>query len=272
MDYIVYHFTTEPKEIANEILIALLGEYPFESFAETEIGFDAFIQKELDAGLEIELAVLDGISYRFVKDKIEDENWNAKWEENFDAVEIPNKLTIRAPFHHKPEASLLDIIVLPKMSFGTGHHSTTYMMSEALFDMDLNQKSLLDMGCGTGVLAIIAAKKGASSIDAIDIDDWCVENTQENCRLNQAEQIKIYKGDATAIINQYDVIAANINKNVLKKDLSTYHTHLNSHGSLLISGFFITDVEELIQLGINAGFKHETTITKGDWAMVRFNK
>jgi ribosomal protein L11 methyltransferase len=272
MDYIVYHFTTEPKEIANEILIALLGDYAFESFAETEIGFDAFVQKELDSELVIELPVLEDISYSFTKDKIEDENWNAKWEENFDAVEIPNKLIIRAPFHNKPALSLLDIIILPKMSFGTGHHATTYMMSEALFDMDLKQKSLLDMGCGTGVLAIIAAMRGASTIDAIDIDDWCVENSQENCALNQVEQIKIYKGDAAAIINQYDVIAANINKNVLKKDLSTYHAHLNSHGTLLISGFFITDVEELIQIGVSTGFKHETTITKGDWAMVKFNK
>jgi ribosomal protein L11 methyltransferase len=272
MDYIVYHFTTEPKELANEILIALLGEYSFESFAETEIGFDAFVQKKLDTDLIIELPILEGISYSFTKDKIEDENWNAKWEENFDAVEIPNKLTIRAPFHHKPEANLLDIIILPKMSFGTGHHATTYMMSEALFEMDLNQKSILDMGCGTGVLAIIAAKRGASTIDAIDIDDWCVENTQENCALNHVVIIEISKGDASAIINQYDVIAANINKNVLKKDLSTYYTRINEQGILLISGFFITDVEELKLLGISAGFTHKTTITKGDWAMIKFNK
>jgi ribosomal protein L11 methyltransferase len=270
MDYIVYHFTTEPKELANEILIALLGEYSFESFAETEIGFDAFVQKELDSELMMELPVLEGISYSFTKDKIEDENWNAKWEENFDAVEIPNKLIIRAPFHSQPEANLLDIIILPKMSFGTGHHSTTYMMSEALFDMDLSQKSVLDMGCGTGVLAIIAAKRGASAIDAIDIDDWCVENTQENCALNDVHFIKIRKGDASVIKNQYDVIAANINKNVLKKDLSTYYTHLNQQGTLLISGFFITDVEELVQIGSNTGFKFETSITKGDWAMIKF--
>jgi ribosomal protein L11 methyltransferase len=272
MDYIVYHFITEPKEIANEILIALLGDYAFESFAETEIGFDAFIQKELDTALQIELPKLAGISFSFTKDKIEDENWNAKWEENFDAVEIHSKLIIRAPFHNKPEANLLDIIILPKMSFGTGHHATTYLMSEALFDLDLNQKSVLDMGCGTGVLAIIAAKRGASANDAIDIDDWCVENTKENCTLNHVDFINISKGDATLIVNQYDVIAANINKNVLKKDLAAYYTHLNNHGKLLISGYFITDVEELLNIGVSIGFKHETTVTKGDWAMVMFRK
>jgi ribosomal protein L11 methyltransferase len=270
MDYIVYHFTTSPKDIANDILIALLAEYSFESFSETENGFDAFIQKDLDT--KISLPELEGIGYHFSKAEIENENWNAKWEENFDAVEIPYKLRIRAPFHPISIGDVLDVIVLPKMSFGTGHHATTYLMSEALFDMDLMGKSLLDMGCGTGVLAIIGEKRGASKIDAIDIDDWCVENSQENCELNGITKIQVMKGDAKAIVNTYDVIAANINKNVLKKDLVVYYDHINLNGYLLMSGFFITDIEELKQLGMNSGFQFIASKSKGDWAMIQFKK
>ncbi len=272
MDYIVYHFTTNPKDLGNDILIALLAEYPFESFSETDGGFDAFIQTELDDDIQLDLPELESVAYSYSKEVLETENWNAKWEENFDAVEIPHKIKIRAPFHEAPKDEILDIIIMPKMSFGTGHHATTYLMSEALFDMDLQGKAVLDMGCGTGVLAIIAAMRGASAIDAIDIDDWCVENTLENCALNQIQSIKVEKGNASVIRNHYDVIAANINKNVLKKDLSIYFNHLNANGTLLISGFFITDMEELIGIGVHLGFIHQVSQTKGDWAMLRFNK
>jgi ribosomal protein L11 methyltransferase len=171
-----------------------------------------------------------------------------------------------------PKSGILDVIILPKMSFGTGHHATTYLMSEALFDMDVNSKSILDMGSGTGVLAIIAAKRGAIAIDAIDIDDWCVENSIENCSLNSCEKIQVQKGDVALISKHYDIIAANINKNVLKKDMSTYIQHLNANGYLLISGFFVTDAEELSDLAIALGLKWVATFNKDNWAMIKFVK
>ncbi len=270
MDYVVYHFVTEPKAIGNDILIALLAEYEFESFEETEQGFDAFIQKGNDTA--IDWPSLEGVDYSYSKADIAHENWNAKWEENFDPVAIPGKLTIRAPFHTSPENGVLDIIILPKMSFGTGHHATTYLMSEALFDMDLKSKSVLDMGCGTGVLAIIAAKRGAIKIDAIDIDDWCVENSMENFGFNAVQHIHVKKGDGSVIKDQYDVIAANINKNVLKKDMAIYSQHLSAGGHLLISGFFITDVEELKALANTLELSFVSTFNKENWGMIQFYK
>jgi ribosomal protein L11 methyltransferase len=272
VDYCVYHFTVNPKESGNEVLIALLAEYPFESFSDTDQGFDAFITSDAESNLIVEMPDIEGIEYAYTKSYIKDENWNAKWEENFDPVIVENKLTIRAPFHATPDPVLLDVIIMPKMSFGTGHHATTYLMSEALFDLDLNQKTLLDMGCGTGVLAIIAAKRGAKSIDAIDIDDWCVENTIENCNLNHIDNISVSKGDARAISKQYDIILANINKNVLKADMKTYYDHINQNGILLISGFFSLDIADLSVVFEMLGFSVKHIRSKGDWAMIQLQK
>ena len=175
MNYFVYHFLVEPPQPGTDILIALLGELPFETFSITEKGFDAYIKEEdFSSDLLNDLPTFD-FNYSFTSDFILQQNWNAAWESNFNPVVVEDKCVIRASFHNAPETNSMDIIIDPKMSFGTAHQDTTWLMARELFSLDLKNKSVLDMGCGTGVLAIIAKKLGAKNILGIDIDDWSIE-------------------------------------------------------------------------------------------------
>ena len=192
--YIGYHFTIEPKELGSEILIAELGEKAFESFTETETGIDAFVQKDLwDETILEDIFILQSeefkISYTF--EEIEQINWNEEWEKNFEPIDVDGNCHVRAPFHPKTDAEF-DIVIEPKMSFGTGHHETTHMMIQHLLDMDVAGLKTLDMGCGTAILAILAEMKGAQPIDAIDIDNWCYLNSIENAQRNNCEHISVY--------------------------------------------------------------------------------
>ncbi len=189
--YIGYHFTVEPKELGSEILIAELGELPFDSFIETESGFSAFILKDLwNENILADIYILENpefqISYTF--EEIEQVNWNAEWEKNFDPIDVDGLCHVRAPFHEKANAPF-DILIEPKMSFGTGHHETTHIMIQHLLEMDVTGMKTLDMGCGTAILAILAEMKGAKPIDAIDIDNWCYLNSIENCERNNCSHI-----------------------------------------------------------------------------------
>lgn len=248
--YIEYSFKVEPLQPASDILLAELGEVGFESFVEQKDGLLAYIQKQ-----EWSSTILDNIDILTNPDfeityqikEIAQENWNAVWEENFEAIQIDDKCVVRAPFHKKPEV-LYDIVIEPKMSFGTGHHETTHMMLQHILENDFKNKSVLDMGCGTGVLAILAAMKGAKKIDAIDIDEWCYLNTKENIERNECNNIDVYKGDVSLISNKrYDIILANINRNILLQDISVYATCLNRNGLLFISGFYKDDLKVLNQ-------------------------
>jgi ribosomal protein L11 methyltransferase len=274
MEYLKFTFSVNPIEPGNEVLIAHLGEVGFESFVENENGFDAFIPKS--QFLEEFIPKKDsfeGISFSFVQELIPTANWNEEWEKNFSPVFVEDKLCIRAPFHNVPTAGVLDIVIMPKMSFGTGHHDTTWMMSKRIFESEIKGKSFLDMGCGTGVLAILAQKLGAIGIHAIDIDEWSITNTIENCEVNYCTEIKIEKGDAGILeSNKFDFIAANINRNVLLKDIPAYTTSLKSNGKLIMSGFFETDFDKLIEAANKAGLQLISTDSKNGWGLIELEK
>src|SRR5699024_356629 len=238
--YTEYNFTVKPKNPATEILIAELAEAGFENFKETENGVLAYISSEKDAeNILNNVYIMDSIVFdiSYEKQEILPQNWNAKWEESFQPIEINNQCRIRASFHPKKEVEF-DIIINPKMAFGTGHHSTTHLMIDLLLEENLTDKTLLDMGCGTGVLAILADLKKAKKIEAIDIDHWSYQNTIENIKLNNCENISVFEGDVNLIKNKtYEVILANINRNILLRDIPAYEKSLAKNGVLFLSGF-----------------------------------
>jgi ribosomal protein L11 methyltransferase len=273
MNYLVYHFNVEPVQPGTDVLIALLGELPFESFVITQNGFDAFIKEE-DV-MEEFVPELDEatFTYSYTIEKIEQQNWNAEWESNFNPVIVEDKCMIRASFHAAPNASMLDIIIDPKMSFGTGHHDTTWLMARELFSLDLKNKTILDMGCGTGVLAIIASKLGAAIISGIDIDEWSIENSNENALNNRCNLIDFQKGNVTLLEGKkFDIILANINRNVLLNDMEAYYTCLNDNGLLLLSGFFENDFNELNQKALSLNYLFEKKEIKNNWCLLKYSK
>jgi ribosomal protein L11 methyltransferase len=267
-----------PKEPWTDILIAQLSEIGFDSFMDTETGVLAYIneadfqeenmQSETILGLESE----DFIA-KISLEKIPHQNWNALWESDFHPVFVEDKLTIIAPFHDPKLVKGMGIIIQPQMSFGTGHHQTTWMMTKAMMEFVPFPKKVLDMGTGTGVLAILAEKLEATEITAIDIEPWSVENTIENLERNRCSNSTSLCGDIDLIDGlEFDLILANINKNVLKKHLASYASHLVNNGTLIISGFFETDVEELIEVARLQSLEYVKKFTKETWAAVQFIK
>jgi ribosomal protein L11 methyltransferase len=271
--YIGYEFKVKPIEPGVEILVAELGDAGFESFVETEEGVSAYIQKEdwNEAILE-DIQILNSsefeIAYSF--SEIEQVNWNEEWEKNFNPITVDGLCTVRAPFHEKPNTKF-DIIIEPKMSFGTGHHETTHMMIQHLLKTDFNNKSVLDMGCGTGVLAILAEKKGAKPIDAIDYDNWCYLNSLENVERNHCSHITVIEGDANALKGKrYDVIIANINRNILLNDMHAYVSSLNKNGILFLSGFYNDDIPAIQSECEKHKLKFEEKLERNNWVALKF--
>ncbi len=271
--YIGYNFKVEPLQPAVEILIAELGYAGFESFVETDEGVTAYIQKEEwnDAILEdIDILKSDEFNISYTFEEIEQTNWNEEWEKNFNPILVDDICSVRAPFHPKPDTKY-DIIIEPKMSFGTGHHETTHMMIQHILKNDFNNKSVLDMGCGTGVLAILAEMKGANSLDAIDYDNWCYLNSLENVERNNCKNITVIEGDASALKNKhYDIIIANINRNILLNDMATYVKCLNTNGVLFLSGFYNDDIPIIEEECNKHGLKHVETLEKNHWVALKF--
>ena len=271
--YIGYEFKVEPLQPATEILIAELGYAGFESFVEDSEGVTAYIQKDdWNAFILDEIEILNSeefkITYEF--DEIEQTNWNSEWEKNFKPIVVDDLVTVRAPFHDKPDTKF-DLIIEPKMSFGTGHHETTHMMIQHILKNDFKNKSVLDMGCGTGVLAILAEKVGATKLDAIDIDNWCYLNSLENVERNNCEHISVYEGDVKLLENKdYDTIIANINRNILLADIPSYAKCLNANGELYLSGFYEEDVPMLEDLCNKHMLKLKETLKRGDWVSLKF--
>lgn len=274
MDYIQYSFTVNPPEPGSDILIALLADLGFESFTQNETGLEAYIQEEFDNESSIKELSFEDFSFSFARTEIPKTNWNAEWEKNFNPVYVDDLVCIRAHFHPASDKVKHDIVITPKMSFGTGHHDTTWLVSKTMFSLDFKNTTILDMGCGTGILAILAKQLGATKILGIDIDDWSIENSIENAAINHASDIEFKKGDAALLpaTETFDIILANINKNVLKKDLPTYFTALKKEGHLLLSGFFTTDVDELKQLAQSIGFTFVESYNKNEWAVIKLKK
>ena len=271
--YIGYEFKVKPIEPGVEILIAELGYAGFESFVETEEGVSAYIQKDEwnDAILD-DIQILNSAEFEisYVFNDIEQVNWNAEWEKNFNPIIVDNMCSVRAPFHEKPNTPY-DIIIEPKMSFGTGHHETTHMMIQHILKTDLINKSVLDMGCGTGVLAILADMKGAKPIDAVDYDNWCYLNSLENVERNNCEHITVIEGDATVLKGKsYDVIIANINRNILLNDMGTYVSCLNRNGLLFLSGFYNDDIAVIQAECEKYKLKFEEKLERNNWVSLKF--
>jgi len=277
MNYYEVTFILEPLLPAREVLLAELADQGFESFVETDDGVKGYIQENL-----FEDALLANLMARNIPDQqfsfstslIEDQNWNAEWEKNFDPIIVDDKCLIRAPFHADMPSFQYEINIEPKMSFGTGHHATTHLVISEMMKVDLHDKIVLDMGCGTGVLAILAEKLGAHTIDAIDIDEWAFENTIENIERNGCKAINVMQGGAEVIpVNSsYDVILANINRNILVRDMQHYNSALKAGGTIFFSGFYTMDKSEIDQEAGNYGWQLTSQEARGEWCMLRYEK
>jgi len=275
MNYIEASFELDPVLPAREILYAELADKGFEAFEDTENGVNAYIQKDQYIIGSLDDLIVSKMEFQNVKcviTEIEKQNWNSVWESNFEAITVNENCIIRAPFHDK-ENVLFDILISPQMSFGTGHHETTFLMANELFELDIKGNDVLDMGSGTGVLAIIAEKLGANSIRAIDIEEGAYLNAIENCQLNNTTRIIVEKGDSKLLAgSKFQVILANINKNILLQDIPEYSRCLVTGGKLLLSGFFTTDINELILAGEKSGLKFVAKKDKNNWALVMLEK
>ncbi len=271
--YLEYKFIVSPLQPGTEILLAELSMLPFESFEETKEGLHAYIREEdWEATLLDRVQILHNksIQITFQHKKIPAENWNERWETNFTPIAVGSTCVVRAPFHEVPHVKY-DIVIEPKMSFGTGHHETTHMMLLFILKLEMVGKSVLDMGCGTAVLAILAAMKGASPVEGIDIDHWSYLNAKENVLRNKQEQIVIYQGDSSVIPpKKYDVLIANINRNCLLQDLPIYCNHLKENGTLLLSGFYEKDEPMLTKKALELGLSFQEKIMRNDWVATRY--
>ena len=271
--YIGCYFKVKPLQPAVEILIAELGLAGFESFVETEEGVTAYIKKQdWDPSIldDIQILTSNEFSISYTIEEIEQVNWNQEWEKNFNPIIVDELCTIRAPFHEKPNTTF-DIVIEPKMSFGTGHHETTHMMIQHILNNDFKDKSVLDMGCGTGVLAILSELKGAKPIDAIDVDNWCYLNSLENVERNCCNHISVYEGDAGLLGNKkYDIIIANINRNILLNDIKTYASCLNKNGMLFLSGFYKEDISVIEDACNRNMLKLDEKLERNNWVSLKF--
>jgi len=277
MNYLEFNIETKTED-ETDIITALLGELGFESFMNENNFLKAYIAETESINLvtiveELTILLNDyGFTQTFEVKVIEKQNWNETWEKNFEPIFIDDKCVVRAPFHNLIP-NVLNIVIEPKMSFGTGHHQTTFLMLQNLFNFDLNNKSILDMGCGTALLAIAAEKLNAKNIIAIDIEDWAYENALENATLNNCTKINVLLGDANQIgESKFEIILANINKNILMNDLKTYADALTLDGKIFLSGFFTTDAQSLIEKGNTVNLKHTLTKNKEEWCMLGFDR
>lgn len=274
MNYLEVTFTYDPQRVNGEVLLAELVDVPFESFVEEEGELQAFIQKSdwNKADLEaLEFLKENPVSWN-VKE-IQQVNWNEEWEKNFDPIVVDEKCLVRATFHQVDKGYPYEILIDPKMSFGTGHHATTHLMISYMLDVDFAGKRVLDMGTGTGVLAILAEKLGCKTALAVDNNPWAFENSIENVRLNGCQHIDVVQGESETITGKvFDILLANINKNVIKSEFTNYANTISNGGLLLFSGILTEDTKEVIDLAYNYGLKKEEFRTRDKWSLLVFSK
>ena len=278
MDYIELRCKISSEDIhaISEILIAELNDIGYESYDETNEGLQAYILEnffDLEKVKQLQANEIPNTQIQYEWEVIKTQNWNAVWEKNFSPITVENKCVIRAPFHTNIPKCDFEIIIEPKMSFGTGHHETTFLMLKTMLGLDFKGKTVLDMGCGTGVLAILAKLKGAKDITAIDIDEWAYNNTVENIARNNCNDIKIFQGDASLLTNQqFDMIIANINRNILLDDIKHYSKVLKSGGTLLLSGLYDKDLPLIKTETSENKLEYNSFLEKNSWVAARFTK
>ncbi|MCF6352262.1 MAG: 50S ribosomal protein L11 methyltransferase [Cyclobacteriaceae bacterium] len=267
-------FTINCNPTFTEILIAEFSELGFDTFQETEAGFITFLESEFDKTLLNDLkeryAVPANFSYT-QKETIK-QNWNRAWEKNYDPIIIDDTCVVKAPFHTNLPTYPIELIITPKMSFGTGHHETTHLMLTEMLTLDFKKKKVMDVGTGTGVLAILAKKQKAQSVLAFDIDDWCVENTVENAGVNGVVlEVKKASIENIDLKGGYDIVLANINKNVLISQMNYYKKSLNAKGgTILLSGFYKTDLKDIIKHAKEVELNYVHHKVRNNWTMARF--
>jgi ribosomal protein L11 methyltransferase len=275
MDYIEISITNF-SGFDSEIVIAGLADLGFESFTESEDGIQAYVAENMYQEVPVNsylrrMSEKHGISWSV--GKIEAQNWNALWESAYEPVIISGKCCIRAPFHEALPGMAFDLVIEPRMSFGTAHHETTSLMLELLMLEDVSGKRVLDMGCGTGVLAILAYKMGAAEVVAVDTDEWAYSNSLDNMVKNDAAGVKVIQGGAASIPGpEYDIIIANINRNVLLDDIPAYAGFLNAGGILLLSGFYSGDLEMISAAAVKSGLQYSSHKYDNNWVGAKFVK
>ena len=264
------------EEIFKEILIAEFSQLSFDTFHEKESGFDAFSPSDVfdqEALNEILDQYKSLTSIQVEVKEVPKTNWNEEWEKNYDPVIVGDQIIVKASFHDIPETYPYEIVINPKMSFGTGHHATTHLMLKQQLEIDHKGKKIYDFGSGTGVLAIMASLLGATDITATDVDDWCIENCEENFQLNSVEG-KVLLGTVAELdlSEKADIILANINKNVLLTEMPVYADLLEKSGKLLLSGFYKDDIPDLEEKATSLGLKKIKTEQRNSWAVLVFQK
>ena len=280
MKYFEVTFTILPySETASDVLSALTAEIGFESFVECEGGMQAYVQQSLfdEAALKAILSdfPMPDTQITYTITEPEDKNWNEEWEKNFfQPIVIEGRCVIHSTFHKDYPKAEYDIVINPQMAFGTGHHETTSSILGALLEADLKGKSVLDMGCGTSILAILASMRGADRVTAIDIDNWCVNNSRDNIALNHLNNITVELGDASLLKGRepFDVVIANINRNILLNDMHAYVDCMHSGSEIYMSGFYVEDIDAIRQCGENLGLEFVGYREKNRWAAVKLIK
>ncbi len=272
--YLEFNFKISPLQPWNEILMAELIQIGFDSFTEEHDGILGYIPEELyneESLKELPLLNREEVTIQYTYEQMPNINWNEEWEKNFSPINVEDKVLIRAEFHES-DANMHEIIIQPKMSFGTGHHPTTHLMIQQMLDMELKDKKVLDMGCGTSVLAIYAKQRGAGETTAIDIDEWSVENSIENAARNNVE-LKISQGTADNLGSEkFDTILANINRNILISDIPTYVSVLNDGGQLLLSGLCFFDVDDILEVCTEQNLTLERKLQREEWVSLLLKK
>ncbi len=266
MDYFKYQVTTDPAN--NEVLIALMSLQPFDTFVENETGFEAFLPKPSEsADIERFMQELQTrFDFKFSKHFIKGQNWNEVWESNFNPIQVGGFCGLRAGFHPPMAGVEHELIITPKMAFGTGHHETTFMMIQLMQEIDFKGRSVLDYGCGTGVLAILASKLGAASIDAVDIEQASYQNTLENCVTNKVANVNAFQGTLNTVDGTgYGIVLANINRNVILDSLKPLSHLISKGGTAVFSGFVKEDQGRMQKALAENGFAVRKTLTKNNW-------
>jgi len=270
MNHLQFDIETGTAEQSG-ILVALLGEIGFEGFEEADQLLKAFIPEQ-DFDEDGFNRLVEQFGLKWTRSLVEPRNWNAGWESGFDPVMVGNRVLVRAGFHEPQPGFAYEVVITPKMSFGTGHHATTYLVMEQMDQLDFRGKEVCDFGTGTGILAILAEKMGAGRVLAIDHDDWSIENARENVEMNRCSRIRLLKTGALSDAGPFGIILANINRNVLLDNMQALAGSAAPGATVLLSGFMETDLDDLRSAASGAGFTGFRTFSMGEWRCIRMQR